>query len=566
MRKILLFMSFLCLQMQAQQVEELLGAFERRPDAAAANAFFSELQQSGFLDEPLTFASGTPADSLRQQVCYWAAEWYYDRQQYELVLRYGADALPLYHGGNDEKADCLNLLAMAAVRQGNMAQAADYAKECLTIDLRSGDDDRISSSMNTVAGIYMAGYQAQEAEQYILGALEHSAKVDNPARRAVILGMASEIYHTLGDDSQALTYASEAYSLDSLLGRQPQAAIRLSQKGSALLGLHRYTEAEALFRLVIPQLRQCGDLHSMAIAQNRLGMALLCQERQREAIPYYKEAATLFSQMGDLYNEVHSHRGLYESYWTLNPDSAKIELDRFDLLKDSLYSHSSAEALSRYNAELGNDRLRQENDQVRSTQRRTVVFAVVLVLLLALAAWLVIRSLRRRHRRQMQELVQRIELLSGAMPHAASSTDQPTETPKAEQAAQTEADEPCGEAAEVVSAEDRQFLISVIEVVNMAMGSGHFGVEQIASEMNMSVQTFRRRLQLAAGESPKAYIQAIQMERAARLLTDTPQMTVTQVARRCGFDDASTFAHTFRRVYGCSPTQYRDEAASQDVV
>ena len=100
----------------------------------------------------------------------------------------------------------------------------------------------------------------------------------------------------------------------------------------------------------------------------------------------------------------------------------------------------------------------------------------------------------------------------------------------------------------------------------MAMGSGHFGVEQIASEMNMSVQTFRRRLQLAAGESPKAYIQAIQMERAARLLTDTPQMTVTQVARRCGFDDASTFAHTFRRVYGCSPTQYRDEAASQAVV
>jgi hypothetical protein len=45
--------------------------------------------------------------------------------------------------------------------------------------------------MNTVAGIYMAGYQPKEAEEYILGALEHAAKVNNTARKAVIMGMAS---------------------------------------------------------------------------------------------------------------------------------------------------------------------------------------------------------------------------------------------------------------------------------------------------------------------------------------------------------------------------------------
>ena len=99
----------------------------------------------------------------------------------------------------------------------------------------------------------------------------------------------------------------------------------------------------------------------------------------------------------------------------------------------------------------------------------------------------------------------------------------------------------------------------------MSLGENHaLGVDLLAvGDQGVDVHA---GLQLAAGESPKAYIQAIQMERAARLLTDTPQMTVTQVARRCGFDDASTFAHTFRRVYGCSPTQYRDEAASQAVV
>ena len=74
----------------------------------------------------------------------------------------------------------------------------------------------------------------------------------------------------------------------------------------------------------------------------------------------------------------------------------------------------------------------------------------------------------------------------------------------------------------------------------------------------MSVQTFRRRLQDAAGESPKAYIQAIQMEKAAHLLSNRLDMPVSKVANLCGFDETSSFGHTFKRIYGCSPSQYRD--------
>ena len=90
------------------------------------------------------------------------------------------------------------------------------------------------------------------------------------------------------------------------------------------------------------------------------------------------------------------------------------------------------------------------------------------------------------------------------------------------------------------------------------MPTGNLSVEQIASKLNMSVQTFRRRIQVAAGETPKAYIQAIQMERAVQLLANSPEMPVSQVARLCGFDETSSFSHTFKRIYGCSPTQYRD--------
>jgi len=523
----------------AQDVESALAKFDKQTNVAAANLFFSELLKAEFVDEEIVFPDGTPADSLQKQVWYWAGEWMYDQQQYEQAEAYALKALPLCHVGNDFKADCLNLLGLIYVRMGDVKNAANYAKQCLEIDMQSGDDDRISSSMNTVAGIYMAGYQAKEAEQYILGALEHAEKVDNPARKAVLLGMASEIYHTLGQDEKALTYAEQAIETEEKLGRSPKLLIRLSQKGSALLGLHRYKEAEDIYRQIAPEMKAMGDYHSYAIALNRLGMSLLCQERQQEAIPYYREAAGLFSKMGDLYNEIHSHKGLYESYWTLNPDSAKLELDLFDLLKDSLYTHSTADALSRYNAEFGNERLQQENTEVRQAHRRTIIIAIALILLLAFAAWLIINHNLRRWQKQMQELVREIEKLK-----------EKTEPTTAEQQKASE---------EVESEDERLFLMRVIEAVNEAMPQGNFGVEQIASELNMSVQTFRRKLQNAAGESPKAFIQAIQMERAIALLKNKPDIPVAQVANLCGFDETSSFGHTFKRIYGCSPSEYRDK-------
>lgn len=183
---ILLLLLLVAVTAGAQNVEQQLRTFDDHADVTAANQFFAELQKADFLDEPIVFSASDPVDSLRQQVWYWAAEWFYEQQDYARSEHYALQALPLYHGDNDEQPDCLSLLGLIYVRQGDFACAALYAKQCLEIDLRSGDDDRIASSMNTVAGIYMAGYQASEAEQYILGALEHIGRVDNPPRRALL--------------------------------------------------------------------------------------------------------------------------------------------------------------------------------------------------------------------------------------------------------------------------------------------------------------------------------------------------------------------------------------------
>ena len=81
-------------------------------------------------------------------------------------------------------------------------------------------------------------------------------------------------------------------------------------------------------------------------------------------------------------------------------------------------------------------------------------------------------------------------------------------------------------------------------------------MEDMASYFSLSVSTLRRRLQDATdGESPKAFIQAIQMQKACKLLDNG--MQISDVSSRCGFAEPSSFTRMFKRVLGITPSQYR---------
>lgn len=542
----LMLMCFgISLHAQSDTYEKLLSDFDNSTSVSAANRFFKQLDADEITDSLIIFNENTPDDSVQGQVWYWASVCMYEMQQYKSAEKYGQKSLPLLHD-DETKADCLNLIGCIYVRLGDFDQAAAYTKQCLDIDMRSGDDDRISSSLNTLAGIYMAAYQPKEAEVYIIKAIEHAEKAQNPARKAILLGMASEIYHALGNDTISLQYADQSYELEKVIGNEHRSAIRLSQKASALIGLHRYSEAEQTLETVIPTLRQCGDKHSLAIACNKMGMSLLCQEREKEAIAYYREAADILVETGDLMNEMHSRRGLYESLWKINPDSAKIELDRFDLLKDSLYTNATAENLARYNAEFENDQLQQEISRRQRQHISNIIIIFAIAIIVCLSALIAVRKNQKRQQRRTEELTHEIELLK-KMLNAENREAEPSDEEES-----PESDE---------SDSNKQFLMNLIKAVNEGLPTGEFGVEAIASKLNMSEQTFRRRLQSATGETPKAYISAIQMEKASNLLLNNPDLPIIEVAEQCGFNDASSFSHTFKRTYGISPSQYRETHA-----
>ena len=466
----------------------------------------------------------------------------YGVQQYKEALSAAREALPLVKDTEGE-ADCLNLLAIINIRLSDYDEAARYAKECYAIDERSGDPDVMSSSLNTLAAIYMGANQPREAERYVLKGIEMAEKANNPGRMAVLQAMASEVYHAQGDDQKALPYIERAYETDRQLGNEARAMVRLAQKASVLIGMHRYDEAEATLRQVIPYLRQTPDRHSLGIALNKMGMTVLSQDREREAALYYREAAALFQQLDDPYNEVQAQRGLYECLWKNEPAEARRCLKRFEVLKDSIYNNVSAEKLARYNAEFGNGWLQIENHEQRRAKLWAIAAAVVIGIL-AIGIWWLMRY---RHRRQarinaelsenIRELNEKYDMLNEHYEHAITTSSKRDDS------------------TELTTA-DREFLERIVNTVNALLREGQADANRVAEQMGMSLYQLRQRLDSITGEKPQDFIATIRMRRARHLLDTHPELNISEVATLCAYKDTPNFTRAFKKTFGLTPTQY----------
>ena len=183
-------------------------------------------------------------------------------------------------------------------------------------------------------------------------------------------------------------------------------------------------------------------------------------------------------------------------------------------------------------------------------------------------SWVVVGSLvcyrrkLRSYRAEMKLLMAEIAEINASMAQqgAAATAATPVDDVPAETAAPSELEQDqTADTAGSASHLERM----VVQAVNEGMANCESSVAQIANRLNMGEQTFRRRFVEATGRQPKSFISAIQMGRAASLLSDR-NLTIGEVARECGFEEQSAFSHSFKRAFGCAPTEYRANALKQE--
>ena len=104
--------------------------------------------------------------------------------------------------------------------------------------------------------------------------------------------------------------------------------------------------------------------------------------------------------------------------------------------------------------------------------------------------------------------------------------------------------------------DDRKFIGKLTDVVYSLLPTGNISIDQMAEKMNLSPSQLRRRVNTITGKPASAYIMQIRLTYARRLLDTEPNLSMGEIAFKCGFADNSHFSHAFQKMYGISPTQY----------
>ena len=86
-------------------------------------------------------------------------------------------------------------------------------------------------------------------------------------------------------------------------------------------------------------------------------------------------------------------------------------------------------------------------------------------------------------------------------------------------------------------------------------------VPALAERAFMSPRNFARVFSREVGLTPAAYVESLRLERA-RLLLETTEMQLEEIARRCGFGTVETLRRAFGRRLRVSPSDYRSRFAS----
>lgn len=534
-----------------EPIDTLLEHFDHKPGLKTAQAFFAYMDKEEFMDEPVVFTAATPLDTMKALVWYWAGEWYYAEQDYPRAEKNLLRALELMEYADEKSiSDNLAMLGLAYMRQSKYDEALHYMRRCYQLDSKSGDPDRISSSLNTIAGTLLAAGNPEEAEGYILRAITYAKQANNPSRRAVIYGMASEIENRLDHQDLALLYADSACMVEATTGNRYKMAVRQAQKASILVGMQRYDEAERILGDVVPFFRQSGDQLSLAIALNKRGKAASGLGHEEEAVTYLSEAIDICRRIGNPYNEAYAQRAIYEVLYKSNPDAARVHLERYHLLKDSLYSHATAEQVARFNAEFGRDELEKEKEQLTRSNHRLAGIGVAVGVGAILC---ILGSLIWFRKRQSKTN----ELLSTVMTELNEARRSPAPAPEPEPEPEQAPEPEPEENVEYLTQEDKMFLKKLILSVTQMMDHQAVTVTQIADKMCMSPKTLNRRVKYLTGEGAKRYMMRIQLEQARIMLLQDLDIPIVEVGNCCGFDDHSSFTRTFTQNVGMSPSDYR---------
>ncbi|MBC9928982.1 hybrid sensor histidine kinase/response regulator [Chitinophaga qingshengii] len=120
-------------------------------------------------------------------------------------------------------------------------------------------------------------------------------------------------------------------------------------------------------------------------------------------------------------------------------------------------------------------------------------------------------------------------------------------------------DQPLGQLEEAGMPDtDKQFLQELVRVIEERIDEEGLNAEALEKHLLLSKMQLYRKLKTLTNMTPAEFIRYIRLKQAAQLLIKT-QLTVSEIFYKTGFNNQSYFFREFKKMYHCSPNEYREQ-------
>ena len=108
-----------------------------------------------------------------------------------------------------------------------------------------------------------------------------------------------------------------------------------------------------------------------------------------------------------------------------------------------------------------------------------------------------------------------------------------------------------------INAEEEKMVSQMLKAIEAHIDDEQYNADQLARDIAMSRASLYKKMQTILGITPTDFIRNVRLKRAAQLLADT-QLSINEIADRVGFVTARNFSSQFKKMFGVTPSEYRE--------
>jgi signal transduction histidine kinase/ligand-binding sensor domain-containing protein/DNA-binding response OmpR family regulator len=113
---------------------------------------------------------------------------------------------------------------------------------------------------------------------------------------------------------------------------------------------------------------------------------------------------------------------------------------------------------------------------------------------------------------------------------------------------------------------DQEFIEKIISIVEAHISDEKLDVDLLCSEMAIGRRVFFYKMKSITGQTPNDFIQNIRLKKAAWILQNVPDKTISELSEELGYNSVSYFGKCFKAKFGVLPSEYKNSKLESDKI